>query len=345
MNDFGWLVVNHVHTELSLHNTWQEALVNELTILSNNVLLAECHKFINGLLLLVVVDSLLQVQDGGSSHLTLLAFLDLAHPDTFALGSTVLLHDTDSSSNALWEVLLEGWDVIVGVGVSHTAGKVGNLHESILGSHLLHDIRVLHWGLAHGSNFSEQVINLALGNTRISSRVDSGDEAITLLEQGLHLVVLGVRVVHRNALPVLFDQGVRDWDGVSSVSIGLLITSTFAFNQHNLSSRRGRLWQEKWQPIFRSFWCFLHRSDVRFHFCWSRLLGPWGIYRINWCRTTATHLATTELVLSRVILPNGCQQDNAFCLFALFFLSFNDVQCNSQTLDSLLNFSSDLPAK
>ena len=31
MNDFGWLVVNHVHAELSFHNTWQEALVNELT--------------------------------------------------------------------------------------------------------------------------------------------------------------------------------------------------------------------------------------------------------------------------------------------------------------------------
>ena len=101
VHNLGWLVVDHVHAKLSLNNTWQEALVNQLTVLTNNVLLAEGHEVIKSLLLLVVVDSLLQVQDGGSGDLSLLSLLDLAHPDALTLRAAVLLHHPDSGGNAL----------------------------------------------------------------------------------------------------------------------------------------------------------------------------------------------------------------------------------------------------
>mmetsp|Transcript_3117 Transcript_3117/g.10782 ORF Transcript_3117/g.10782 Transcript_3117/m.10782 type:complete len:274 (-) Transcript_3117:358-1179(-) len=91
----------HVHAELSLNNTWQEALVNQLSVLTNNVLLAEGHEVIKSLLLLVVVDSLLKVQEGGSGDLSLLSLLDLAHPDALTLRAAVLLHHPDSGGNAL----------------------------------------------------------------------------------------------------------------------------------------------------------------------------------------------------------------------------------------------------
>ena len=235
VNNLGWLVINHVHTKLTLDNTRQESLVDQLTVLTNNVLLAESHEVINGLLLLVVVDSLLQVQKGLSGHWTFLSFLDLTHPDTFTLRTAVLLHHTDSSGNALWEVLLEAWNIVVGIGIGHTARQVGDLDESVLGSHLLHHIWVLHWGNTLGSRLPKHTVQLALGNTRVGTRVDSGDETITGIHEGFDLVVLRVRVVHWNALPVLLDQGIGDWNSIPSVTVSLLVASSLALDEDNLS--------------------------------------------------------------------------------------------------------------
>ena len=296
VHNLGWLVVNHVHAELSLNNTWQEALVNQLTVLTNNVLLAEGHEVIKSLLLLVVVDSLLQVQDGGSGDLSLLSLLDLAHPDALTLRAAVLLHHPDSGGNALWEVLLEAWDVVVGVGVRHTTRQVGNLDKGILGSHLLHHVWMLHGGNASGGSLSEHLINLALGDSRVSSWVDPGDETISSHHKGLDLVILGIRVVDWHARPVLLDQSVGDWDGISPMSVSLLVAASLTLNEDDLSSRVLWLRQESWQG-----WCRRHlhlglhrrRSWCRGSCRWRGLLWlwSWGIHILNWSRGTTTHCA------------------------------------------------------
>ena len=61
VDDLRWLVVYHVDADLALHYAGQEALVDELTICTFDVLLAELHEVVHRAFFLVVVDGLLEV--------------------------------------------------------------------------------------------------------------------------------------------------------------------------------------------------------------------------------------------------------------------------------------------
>merc|ERR1719409_624893 len=223
--------------QLTLHNAWQEALVNQLAVLTMDVLLAEGHELIHGLLLLVVVEGLLQAEHGGAAHLALLALLDVAHPDALALGAAVLLQHASAAANALGELRLEGVHVIVGVGVRHAAGQLPDLDQGVLGTHLDHDVRVRHHGHTLGGNVAQHLVQLALGHTLVAARVHAHNHTIGTLELLHHSLACCVGVVHGASLPAACLDSVADGDGVAAMAISTLVRAAMALQDKDAAAR------------------------------------------------------------------------------------------------------------
>ena len=281
VDDLRRRVVDHVHAQLALDDTRQEALVNQLAILANDVLLAERHEIVDRLLLLVVVHSLLQVEDRRSGHLALLAILDLAHPDALTLAAAVLLQHAHARRDALRELLLEGIDVVVRVRVRHAAAEVLDLHEGVLRTHLDHRIRVRHRLHARRSHLAEHAVKRRLRHAVVRARVDTRDVALAAQKLSLHLLELRVAVEDRVRRPALLDERIADGDGVAAVSVRLLVRATLALDDDDLADGFRRLRQDLHDGASRELvrWCRRRgrcRSGRR---CGGRFLCPLRLLR------------------------------------------------------------------
>ena len=62
MDNLGGLIVDHVDAQLTFHDTWQEPLVNELAVLTLDILLTEFHEVVYSSFLTVIVHGFLQMQ-------------------------------------------------------------------------------------------------------------------------------------------------------------------------------------------------------------------------------------------------------------------------------------------
>mmetsp|Transcript_1526 Transcript_1526/g.2921 ORF Transcript_1526/g.2921 Transcript_1526/m.2921 type:complete len:455 (+) Transcript_1526:157-1521(+) len=225
---------------LTLNNTRKEALVNNLTVLSDDVLFAELHELFDSLLLLVIVDGLHEVKDGVvRDRSAVLAISTLADPDTLSLGTTVLLHDTRSVLDGFRESLVHFRDLVVRVGIWHTAGKVADGDKRVLGTHAELYIRLSHARDSGLVDVAEQSVKLGIGNSVNNTRVNTDDNTIGLLQKGLDLVVGGIGVEDRNALVSLGNDSVADGDGVGAVSksIGTLVKTATDLDKVHSSLR------------------------------------------------------------------------------------------------------------
>jgi len=167
----------------------------------------------------VIVHSLLQIKYRSARDWLCLPLLHLANPDALALGASVLLQHAGARGDGVGEALLEGRDVIVGKSVAHATGEIFDLHQCILGAHLLDDVRMRHDRFASVSHLPQQPIHFSHADALIFSGVDAYNDSIHRGQLPLDLLIISVAVENGLSCPVLFPKCITDGDGVTAVSV------------------------------------------------------------------------------------------------------------------------------
>merc|ERR1719301_195991 len=145
-----------------------------------------------------------------------------------AILATVLLDHTRLKFHRLLETSCKLCFIVVGQCVLKTNVHLGNLAESVLGTHLFHHIRRwpdLNSQLPH---LPHAVIKLLLATSIIVnlSWIASYNDRIELLHDLEELVVFCVEVVDKLAAHSCRDHSICEWDGVVAVTIAALVSAT-----------------------------------------------------------------------------------------------------------------------
>ena len=227
MDDKDGLGADHQDPDLSLLDSGQELHVDQLALLSDDVLLAESHEFSQLPVLDVVVDCLgaldLKVVGEVVSSLELPLIFDNDPPDALSGGPSVLLQDSFSEGESFGETFFETIDVIVGVGVGGDETCLVELDQGGLGSEADHGVGVAH-AVKSGSGELPHGVEEALLVVGEGAGVDPADVAAVFVDDlVVDLVGLLVFELDDLALPALFLDLLEDGDGVLAVAVGSFV--------------------------------------------------------------------------------------------------------------------------
>merc|ERR1712038_1510304 len=239
------LPADHHETSLALLDFRQVALVNHLTAsfpaaliifplafaipcsrLLNAAVHAPRNKFTNSVLLKMTVVGLHQNEHLIISNnaiavvLAVFAALQLHNPDALASRSAVLLDHPRLEGHCLLEACLHVFGGIVSQRVWQAKVHVLDLAQSILGTHLCHDI----WCRPHGHEVVQRLhilVELVLVSSSSCelSRVDADHNSVETLEHLEELVMLLLHIEDGLATDASINQAIGNRDGVEAVAI------------------------------------------------------------------------------------------------------------------------------
>jgi len=250
------LITDHEVADFALGDTGEKTLVNELTTgfaatlkvltggggspvtsaLGIGAVIAEGEELLDGVVLDVVVVHLhkLDVVVVAEGSITKMFAVLLVHepdePNTLTSRATVLLDDAGLESASLSETSIELLSAVVSEGINETALQVGDLDESVLGTHLgLNNRRrpyelALIDGAAH--HLVEALLSTRGGTLGELSWVDSDDECIVLSNVLGELVVVPCAIKEHVAVGTSLDAAIGDGDGVNTVAIRSFVGTT-----------------------------------------------------------------------------------------------------------------------
>lgn len=227
MDDKDGLGADHQDSDLSLLDSGQELHVDQLALLSDDVLLAKSHEFSQLPVLNVIVHGFgaldLEVVGEVVSSLELPLIFNNDPPDALSGGSSVLLQDSFPEGESFGETFFETIDVIVSIGVGGDETSLVELDQGGLGSEADHGVGVAH-AVKSSSGKLPHGVEEALLVVGEGAWVDPANVGAVFVDDLLvDLVGLLVFELHDLAVPALFLNLFEDGDCVLAVAVGSFV--------------------------------------------------------------------------------------------------------------------------